>query len=67
MTESLFETYIRLKKNVLEATETFDNDPSATNASIRDLSIKAFTDFCIIFTENIMNAVGQTTDEVQFI
>ena len=67
MTESLFETYTRLKKNVLEATETFNKEPTATNANIRDLSIKAFKDFCIIFTENMMNAAGATIDEVRFI
>ena len=67
MKESLFDTYIRLKKNVLEATETFDKEPSAVKASVRDLNIKAFQDFCILFTENMMTAVGQTIDEVRFL
>ena len=67
MTESLFETYVRLKKNVIEATETFDKEPSAANAQMRDLNVKAFKDFCIIFTENMMSAIGQTIDEVKFI
>lgn len=67
MTESLFETYARLKKNVIEATETFEKEPTATNAHMRDLTVKAFKDFCVIFTENMMNAVGQTMDEAKFI
>ena len=67
MTESLFDTYVRLKKNVLEAAEAFDKEPSATKANVRDLNIKAFQDFCILFTENMMNAVGQTVDEVKFL
>ena len=67
MTESLFETYIRLKKNVIEATEAFDNEQTAAKAQVRDLTVKAFKDFCVLFTENMMNAVGQTIDEVKFL
>lgn len=67
MTESLFETYIRLKKNVIEATEAFDKEPTAMRAQMRDLTIKAFKDFCVLFTENMMNAVGQTVDEARFL
>ena len=67
MKESLFETYVRLKKNVIEATELFDKEPTAANARMRDLTMKAFKDFCIIFTENMMSAAGQTMDEVRFI
>ena len=67
MTESLFETYVRLKKNVLEATEDFNKAPTASKAQMRDLTVKAFKDFCVLFTENMMNAVGQTVDEVRFL
>ena len=67
MTESLFDTYVRLKKNVVEATEAFNNEPTATSAQMRDLNIKAFKDFCVLFTENMMNAAGQTIDEVRFL
>ena len=67
MTESLLDTYARLKKNVIESTEDFDKAPTATKAQLRDLNIKAFKDFCVLFTENMMNAVGQTIDEVRYL
>jgi hypothetical protein len=67
VTESLFDTYVRLKKNVIEATETFEKEQTATNARMRDLTIKAFKDFCVLFTENMMTAVGQTIDEARFL
>ncbi len=67
MTESLFQTYARLKKNVLEASEAFEKEPTATAAQLRDLNVKAFKDFCVLFTENMMNAVGQTIDEAKYL
>ena len=67
MSKSLFETYVRLNKNVIEAAEAFDKEPTATNAQMRDLTTKAFKDFCVLFTENMMNAIGQTIDEVKFL
>ena len=67
MTESLFQTYVRLKKNVLESSEAFEKDPSAQSARLRDLNIKAFKDFCILFTENMMSAIGQTIDEAKYL
>jgi hypothetical protein len=50
MTDSLFDTYIRLKKTAIETMEIFDKEPTATNANMRDLAVKAFNDFCVIFT-----------------
>lgn len=67
MTESLLQTYIRLKKNVLESSEAFEKDPTSTSAQLHDLNVKAFKDFCVLFTENIMSTVGQTIDEVKYL
>ena len=67
MTESLLDTYVRLKKNVIEATETFNKEPTAAKARVRDITVKAYKDFCVLFTENMLNAVGQTIDEVRYL
>lgn len=67
MTESLFDTYARLKRNVIEAKETFEKEPTATNDRVLSINIKAYKDFCVLFTENVFNAVGQTIDEVRYL
>lgn len=64
--ESLTETYIRLKKNVYEAREAFEKEQSASNNNMLKLHTSIYQDFCVTFTENMMNAVGQTMDEVKY-
>lgn len=66
MTESLIETYARLKRNIEEAQAKVDVDPSIKNKEWHRLMVKIYYDFCATFTENILSAISQTTDAVQF-
>lgn len=67
MTESLFDTYVRLKRNVIESSEKFNKEPTAANDRVLGINVKAYKDFCVLFTENIFSAVGQTIDEVRYL
>ena len=66
MTESLIETYARLKKNMSEAQTKVNKDPSIKNKEWLSLMTRVYYDFCATFTENMMSAIGQTVDEVKF-
>ena len=66
MTESLFETYLRLGANVEEARERFEKDQSEANNTMLKLHISIYQDFCCAFTENMMRAAQQTLDEVKY-
>jgi hypothetical protein len=66
MTESLLETYARLRNNIKEARESFEKMPNDSNNSMLKIHINIYQDFCMTFTENMMKAVGQTVDEVKY-
>jgi hypothetical protein len=66
MTESLLETYARLRSNINEARERFEKEPNDSNNSMLKIHINIYQDFCMTFTDNMMNAVSQTIDEVKY-
>lgn len=66
MTESLFDTFLRLGKNVEEARARFEKEQTEANNAMLKLHISIYQDFCCAFTENIMKAVHATVEEVKY-
>ena len=70
MTESLIETYTRLKRNIAEAKAKLESEPGTMNnqntINLLKIHTQIYYDFCATFTENMMKAAGQTIDEVQY-
>jgi hypothetical protein len=70
MTESLLETYARLKRNIAEAKAKLESEPGPMNnqktINLLKIHTEIYYDFCATFTENIMKAMGQTIDEVRY-
>ena len=66
MTESLFDTYLRLGANVKEARARFEKEQTEVTNNMLKLHISIYQDFCCAFTENMMKAVSQTVDDVKY-
>lgn len=70
MTESLIETYARLKRNVAEAKAKLESEPGPMNnqstINLLQIHTNIYYDFCATFTENMMKAAAQTIDEAQY-
>lgn len=67
MNESLVNTYVRLKRNVTDAKAKVAEDPSIKNMDWFRLTTNTYYDFCATFTENILSAISQTTDEIRYL
>jgi hypothetical protein len=66
MTESLFETYLRLGANVKEARARFEKEQSEANNTMLKLHISIYQDFCCTFTENMMAAAYKTVEDTKY-
>ena len=66
MTESLFDTFLRLSTNVEEARARFEKEQTEANNTMLKLHISIYQDFCCAFTENMMKAASATVEEVRY-
>lgn len=62
MKESLVETYARLKRNLQEATEAYNKNKSVNNETMLNLHRTIFNDFCVVFTEHMLEAAGKVIE-----
>ena len=66
MDEFLTDTYARLKQNMANAKAKLISEPTEDNNIIFKRHFEIYTDFCCTFTENMLNAIKRTINDVEY-